>query len=471
MTRKALPKSPTGISGFDDITEGGLPRGRPTLVCGGPGCGKTLFGVEFIARGAIQFQEPGVIITFEERARDLAMNASSLGFDLNALVRRGKLVVDHVRVERSEIAETGQYDLEGLFVRIAYAVESIGAKRVLIDTVEALFAGLDDQGVLRSELRRLFQWLKDRGLTAVITGERGEGPGLTRRGLEEYVSDCVVVLDNRVIEQISTRRLRIVKYRGTTHGTNEYPFLIDVDGITIFPISGALLTHGAPRERITTGVQSLDDMLGGKGLYKGTTVLVSGSAGAGKTMLGAHAAEACCRNGGRSLMMAFEESPAQIEANMASAGIDLARWRRRGKLEIHASRPTLVGLEQHIVILRKLVNRFHPDLVVYDPMTPLMAAGTEADSRLALTRMIDFLKTAGVTSLFTALSRQGKPLDEGKLGVSSIMDAWIDMNYAVEGGRRRREISIIKARGIAHSNETREFRITGKGLSIGSPRD
>ncbi len=345
---RLLPKTPTGISGLDEVTEGGLPRGRPTLICGGPGCGKTLLAAEFLIRGATQFKEPGVFITFEETGEELAQNVRSLGFDLDALVQEQKIAIDYVRVERAEIAETGEYDLEGLFLRIGLAIDSVGAKRIVLDTIESLFGGFDNQAVLRSELRRLFRFLKDRGVTAVITGERGEG-SLTRQGLEEYVSDCVILLDHRVTEQTSTRRLRIVKYRGTTHGTNEYPFLIDAEGFSVLPLSGLQLDHAVSNERVSSGIPALDEMLDGKGYYRGSSILVSGTAGTGKTSVAAHFAHETARRGERCLYLAFEESPQQLMRNMRSIGVDLEPHVKKGTLRLHSSRPTLHGLEMHLV--------------------------------------------------------------------------------------------------------------------------
>src|SRR5689334_4651136 len=387
-----LPKALTGIRGLDEVTRGGLPKGRPTLVCGGPGSGKTLLALTFLVNGAVRFDEPGVLLTFEENAEEMASDVASLGFDLPQLIAAGKLAVDYVRVERSEIEETGEYDLEGLFVRLDYAIRSVGAKRVVLDTIESLFAGLKNDTVLRSELRRLFRWLKDQGVTAVITAERGEGL-LTRQGLEEYVSDAVILLDHRVHDQVSTRRLRVVKYRGSYHGTNEYPFLIDADGISVLPVSSLALEHDAPLDRISTGVARLDDMLSGKGYYRGSTILVSGTAGTGKTSLAAHFLDAACRRGERCLCFLFEESPKQLLRNMRSIGIDLEPWVAKGLLKFHADRPSRYGLETHLVAMHQAVALFKPSVTLIDPVTNLMTVGTYADVQAMLTRMIDYLKT------------------------------------------------------------------------------
>jgi len=400
---ESLPKTPTGIEGFDEITGGGLPTGRPTLLCGGAGCGKTMFSMSFLVNGASQYDEPGVFMSFEESSDELAQNVASLGFDLPQLIKDKKLLLDHVRVERSEIEETGDYDLEGLFIRLGFAIDSIGARRVVLDTIESLFAGLLNQTILRAELRRLFRWLKDRGVTAVITGERGDGT-LTRQGLEEYVSDAVILLDHRVHEQVSTRRLRIVKYRGSAHGTNEYPFLIDEEGIAILPVTSLGLGHTAASERISSGIERLDTMLEGKGYYRGSTILVSGTAGAGKSSIAAHFADAACRRGERALVFLFEESPGQVVRNMRSIGIDLQEWVDRGLLRFYAARPSLYGLEMHLSQMHRLIERFQPSVVVGDPVSSLLNVATETDVQATMTRLVDHLKAKGVTALMTSLT-------------------------------------------------------------------
>ena len=462
---RPLPKAATGIEGLDEITGGGLPRGRPTLLSGRAGCGKTLFAMEFLVRGATRMGEPGVFMAFEETAEELAQNVASLGFDLNDLVERKLLLIDYVHVERSEIEETGEYDLEGLFIRLAHAIETIGAKRVVLDTIETLFGGFSNAAILRSELRRLFRWLKDKGVTAVITGERGDS-ALTRHGLEEYVSDCVIVLDHRVTEQLSTRRLRIVKYRGTAHGTNEYPFLIDADGISVLPITSLGLRHEALEERITTGVPGLDAMLGGAGVYRGSSVLVSGTAGSGKTSLAAHFADATCRRGERCLYFAFEESESQLVRNMRSIGLDLMPWLKAGMLRLHATRPTTYGLETHLAALHKLVSEFEPRVVIVDPITNFLKAGTPAEAEGMLTRLIDFLKARQITAVFTSLTLGGGVQEEGEVGVSSLADTWLLVRDVELGGERNRAMYVLKSRGMAHSNQIREFLLTDRGVEL-----
>jgi len=460
-----LPKSPTGIDGFDQITAGGLPTGRPTLVCGSPGCGKTLFAMSFLVNGATKFDEPGVFMSFEESNDELAENVASLGYDLPALIEKKKIVLDHVRVERSEIEETGDYDLEGLFVRLGFAIDSIGARRVVLDTIESLFAGLSNESILRAELRRLFRWLKDKGVTAVITGERGEG-SLTRQGLEEYVSDAVILLDHRVIEQISTRRLRIVKYRGSAHGTNEYPFLIDEDGIAVLPITSMGLAHGASTERISSGVDRLDTMLGGQGYYRGSTILVSGTAGAGKSSLGAHFVDAACRRGERCLVFLFEESPQQVVRNMRSIGLDLQPWIDRGLLEYHASRPALHGLEMHLSLMYRAIERVRPAVVVIDPVSSLLSVAATADVRATLTRLVDHLKTQNITALMTSLSHGKSELERTDAEISSIVDTWLLLVTLESNGERNRGLYVLKSRGMGHSNQIREFLLTGHGIEL-----
>ena len=460
-----LPKAPSGIQGLDEITGGGLPRGRPTLVCGGAGCGKTLFALEFLIRGATDHGEPGVFVSFEETEQEIAANVASLGFEIRRLEAQKKLFIDWVRVERSEIEETGEYDLEGLFVRIQHAIGQVGAKRIVLDTIESLFGALPNPGVLRSELSRLFRWLKDHGLTAVITGERGDA-GLTRQGLEEYVSDCVIFLDHRVNEQVSTRRLRVVKYRGSTHGTNEYPFLIDEDGISVLPITSLGLNHAASRERVTSGIARLDEMLGGKGFFRGSTVLVSGTAGTGKTSVSAGLARATCEAGERCLYFAFEESAAQLARNMRSVGIELDRHVRKGTLRLIAIRPNAQGLETHLLAIHKAVRAFDPAVVIMDPITNLIGNGATVDARQMVTRLIDFLKTRRVTALFTSLTAGGEGLEHTDIEVSSLVDTWLMLEVIRSGGERNRALTIIKSRGMPHSNQTVEYRITGRGLNI-----
>jgi circadian clock protein KaiC len=462
---RELPKTPTGIRGLDEITRGGLPKGRPTLVCGGPGSGKTLLALTFLVNGAVQFGEPGVLLTFEENGDEIANDVASLGFDLPELIKAQKLVVDYVRVERSEIEETGEYDLEGLFVRLNYAIQSTGAKRVVLDTIESLFAGLSNDGILRAELRRLFRWLKDQGVTALITGERGEGL-LTRQGLEEYVSDAVILLDHRVHDQVSTRRLRVVKYRGSYHGTNEYPFLINAEGISVLPVSSLALQHRAPMDRVSTGVSRFDEMLSGKGYYRGSTILISGTAGTGKTSLAAHFLDAACRRGERCLCFLFEESPQQLLRNMRSIGIDLEPWVAGGLLQFHADRPSRYGLETHLVTMHKAVADFKPTVTVLDPVTNLMTVGTYSDVQAMLTRMIDYLKTEDITALLTSLTPGKSDIERTETTISSLMDTWILLANDEVGGEHRRGLYVLKSRGMAHSNEVREFVLTDQGLQV-----
>ena len=462
----ALPKAATGIQGFDEITGGGVPRGRPTLVCGGPGCGKTMFAAEFLVRGAVQMNEPGVFMMFEENIADLTANVRSLGFDLDALQRRKKIALDFVHIERSEIEETGEYDLEGLFIRLGHAIDSIGAKRVVLDTVEALFAGLPDHAVLRSELRRLFRWLKDRGMTALITGERGEN-ALTRYGLEEYVADCVVLLDHRIINEISTRRLRVVKYRGSAHGTNEYPFLIGERGISVLPITSLRLDHSAPRQRVATGIEGLDRMLGGKGVYRGSSVLVSGSPGTGKSSVGVSFAAAACRRGERAVIFCYEESAQQVLRNMRSIGLDLQPFVDQGLLTIHASRPTLHGVEQHLVLMHDMVRDLKPALIVVDPISNLTIERDDSALKPTLMRLIDFLKHAGITAVFMSLTSDTQGgLADSQVGVSSLMDTWLVLANLESNGERTRSLQVVKSRGMAHSNQVREFVLGDDGIQL-----
>ncbi len=469
LERSEIQKAPTGISGLDDITHGGLPHGRPTLVSGGPGSGKTLLGVTFLVNGAQQFAEPGVLMTFEENAQELAQDVRSLGYDLDTLVAQKKLLVDYIHVDRSEIEETGEYDLEGLFVRLEHAINQIGAKRVMLDTIETLFGGLKDTGVLRAELRRLFRWLRDREITAVVTAERGDQL-FTRQGLEEYITDAVISLDHRVHEQISTRRIRVVKYRGSTHGTNEYPFLINRDGITVLPVTSLLLEHEATNERVSTGLPALDDMLGGKGYYRASTILLSGTAGTGKTTLSAHFVDAACARGEKCLYFLFEESPQQMIRNMRAAGINLQRWHDKGLLRFHADRPNRHGLETHLLEMHHAVEMFDPDIVIMDPITNLMSVGTQTDVRAMLTRVIDYLKTRGVTALFTSLATSASSLEATEAMISSLMDTWVLVSINEEKRKRNRWLYVLKSRGMPHSNDVRAFDIGDRGVDIAAPR-
>jgi circadian clock protein KaiC len=461
----SLRKERTGIPGFDEITRGGLPAGRPTLICGSAGAGKTLFAMEFLVRGATLFDEPGVFISFEETSQELATNVASLGFDINKLIEDKKLVLDYVFIERSEIEETGDYDLEGLFLRLNHAIDSIGAKRVVLDTLEALFSALPNEAIIRAELRRLFRWLKEKGVTALITCERGEGR-LTRYGLEEYVADCVILLDHRVQNQISTRRMRIIKYRGTSHGTNEYPFMIDEKGFSVLPITSLGLFHKAPTEFVSSGIPRLDTMLNGKGFYRGSSILVSGTAGTGKSTLGAHFIEAACARGEKALFFAFEESQDQIMRNMRSVGIELERFLKKGLLQFQNARPSTWGLEVHLAMIHKTIAEFDPSIVVIDPITNFLAIGDSIETKSMLTRLIDFLKTRQITGMFTSLTSAGSEIEDSEVDVSSLMDVWLLVKNIEANGERNRGLYILKARGIAHSNQVREFLLTDHGIDL-----
>jgi circadian clock protein KaiC len=463
--RNTLPKSPTSIQGLDEITGGGLPKGRPTLVCGGAGCGKTLFAMEFLVRGATLYNESGVFISFEETEKELTANVASLGFDLKKLTAQKKLWLEHIIIERGEIEDMGEYDLKGLFVRIHQAIERINAKRVVLDTIESLFSALPNSTVVRTELRRLFGWLKRKGVTAIITGERGNG-SLTRQGLEEYVSDCVILLDHRVSDQSSIRRLRIVKYRGSTHGTNEYPFLIDDEGFSVLPVTSLGLSHISSNERISSGIPRLDTMLSGRGYYRGSTVLVSGSAGTGKTSLAAQFVEAACKRGERVLYFAFEESPSQFMRNMDSIGIHLEKWAKKGLLHFHATRPTLHGLEHHLTSSIKLINKVEPKIVILDPIDAFVIGGNQTEVKTMLLRLVDFLKMKNITAFFASLTNSGESQELTDMSISSLIDTWLLLRDIEIGGERNRGLYILKSRGMAHSNQIREFILTDHGIEL-----
>ena len=472
MTRKtqqktsiALEKCRTGISGFDEITGGGLPKGRPTLVCGGAGSGKTLFAMEFLLNGATQYNEPGIFISFEENERELTENVASLGWDLEALSREKKIFLDHVYIERSEIEETGEFNLEGLFIRIESALSAVNAKRIAVDSMEALFSGFSDEMSLRAEIRRLFRWLKEKGLTAVITGEQGKG-SFTRHGLEEYISDCVVFLDNRMNDQVATRRIRVVKYRGTSHGANEYPFLITEKGFSVLPITSLNLDYSVSTERIPTGVERLDTMLGGQGFFRGSSILVSGTAGTGKSSLAARFAAAACNRGEQALYFSFEESPQQIMRNMGSIGIDLRSPAENGLLHFRSVRASSFGMEIHLSMMVKAMNDINPTVVAIDPISNLSSVGDEKEVKETLTRLIDYMKMKGITSFFTDLTFGGNALEKTQNAISSLMDTWILLRDIELNGERNRGMYVLKSRGMPHSNQIREFLITNDGLQL-----
>ncbi len=464
-SRPKLPKVLTGIEGLDIITMGGLPKGRPTLVCGNAGCGKTLLAMEFLVRGATQFNEPGVFMAFEESTKDLIANVASLGFDLKGLIASKKIAVDFVYIERDEIAEAGEYNLDALFIRLGAAIDAIGAKRVVLDTIESLFTSLPNPTILRAELRRLFRWLKDKGVTAVITGESGTDT-ISRQGLEEYVSDCVILLDNRIDDEISSRRLRIVKYRGSLHGTNEYPFLIDEDGISLIPVTSARLDYQAVTERISSGIERLDSMLSVKGFYRGSSILVSGTAGTGKSSFLAHFADAACKRGEKVLFFAFEESPSQIARNMKSIGIDLDYWIKKGLLKIESTRPSQYGLDMHLIMIQKMVNAFNPQVVLVDPITSFSDHTNTSDVKRVLMRLVDFLKSKAITGMFSSLTPSGTPVETSHVAISSLIDSWILLRDIESNGERNRGLYVLKSRGMAHSNQVREFLITNKGVQL-----
>ncbi len=465
--KTTFPKTPTGISGLDEITKGGFPKGRPVLICGSAGCGKTLFAAQFLVKGITDYNEPGVFMSFEETAGDLAQNVSSLGFDLEKLKSENKLRIDFVRIERSEIEETGEYDLEALFIRLNHAIDSIGAKRVVLDTIESLFGGMENIALLRSEIRRLFAWLKEKGVTAIITGERGD-KSLTRQGLEEYVSDCVILLDFRVTDQIATRRLRIVKYRGSTHGTNEYPFLIDESGISVIPITSLRLDYKSSTQIISTGLPALDKLFSGKGIYQASSTLVTGTAGTAKTILASYFAMSSCKRKEAVLYFSFEESPGQLMRNMATVGINFKPQIKAKLLHIHASRPSLQGLEMHLLVMNKLMEELKPRTVIIDPISSLITIGNSSEVRAMLVRLMDTLKMLEINAVFTSLthSSTSEHSDTTVDAVSSLADTWIDLDNGHKNNERVRSLLIVKSRGTGHANSKQNFTISGRGIQF-----
>ena len=459
-----LDKAPTGISGLDQILAGGLPRGRVTLVAGSAGAGKTLLGMNFLVAGARQYDEPGVLMTFEESAAKVALNVRSLGFDIDELVRTGQLVVLAFRVDPSEIVQAGVFDFEPIFAILDDAIKQVGAKRVVLDTIEVIFGAFGDDAIVRSELIRLVRWLDDRGVTVILTGERGNGDNnsLTRHGIEEYVTDCVIVLDHRVSAEISTRRLRVVKYRGSAHGTNEYPFLISARGFTVLPITSVALDYAASEERVSTGIPRLDHMLGG-GMFRGSTLMVSGAAGTGKTSVGASVVDSACARGERALMVLLEESPDQVVRNMRSLGLDLRPWVEAGLLRIWAARPSAFGLETHLAILAGLIEEEKPSVAVLDGITSLSNGILTTELASSVARQIDLLKSRGITSVITAL---GQGEDVNAMSVSAMVDTWLQLRNIEANGERNRLLFVLKSRGTAHSNQVREFVLTDHGVEL-----
>lgn len=465
LDNNQLLKSPTGIQGLDEITGGGLPQGRPTLVCGTAGSGKTLIGVNFLVSGAVSYAEPGVFVSFEETPEELIQNVRSLGWDLKQLIAQKKFLIDHIHIDPYEIEETGDYNLEALFIRLGHIIDAIGAKRIVLDTIETLFVGLSNTTIIRSELQRLFRWLKSKGVTAIITGEKGENT-LTRYGLEEYVADCVIRLEQRVQNEIATRRLQIVKYRGSSHGTNEYPFLINEKGISVVPITSVGLDHEISTDRISSGIPRLDTMLGGQGYFRGSSVLITGTAGTGKSTISAHFAQATCLRGERCFYLAFEEAPQQILRNMLSVGLDLNPLVKKGLLKFQAVRPTAFGLEMHLVQIHNLIKEFQPTVVIVDPMSNLVLGGNLLQSKSFFMRLIDSLKSQQITVMLTNLVTGNTSLEQTEIGISSLMDTWLELRVTENNGERNRVLYVLKSRGMEHSNQVREFVLTNQGIEL-----
>ncbi len=466
-----LHKCPTGIKGFDQITEGGIPQNRTTLLCGRAGTGKTLWGLDFLVKGATTYKEPGVFLSFEETEEELYKDVASIHLDLKGLVSQKKIQLEHVVLERRDI-QASDFNLEGILIRLEHAIASIGAKRVVIDSIESLFAGLTDVGILRLEIKRLFRWLKDKHVTTIITGEPGPD-SYTRHGLEEYISDCIVFLDNRVNEQLSIRRIRIIKYRGSNHGTNEYPFVIDKDGLSVIPITSAGLDQPGTNKRISTGIPSLDKLFQGGGYTQGSTILASGTAGTGKSSLATAFAVERCKRGERCLFLSYEESSGQLIQNMSSIGFQLAPFVKKGLLKIVSTRPSFFGLEMHLLDLYKLIAEFKPQSVVIDPLTSLIAEGSQREIQSMVTRMIDLLKSKGITGFFTSLvSSTAQNYTSGEVGVSSLIDTWIVVRELEEdaGKRRLRGIYIVKSRGMGHSSDVHKLILSDDGIDL-APMD
>jgi len=459
---KTIPKTATGIPGLDQILNGGLPKGRVTLVVGNSGTGKTLLGIEFLVNGIRQHDENAILVTFEESASKVTENVSSLGFDLNNLQDDGKLTVMAFKVDLPE-KNRGYFDFSPLLVLLEEAIVCIGAKRVVLDTIELLFGAYSDQTTARIELVKLMRWLEDRGVTAIITGESGNN-ALTRFGIEEYVSDCVIVLDHRVREEISTRLLRVMKYRGSVHGTNEYPFLIAKNGFIVLPVSSLSLDYAVSRERVSVGVPELDEMLSG-GPYRGSTTLVTGVSGTGKTSVAMSMVNAACARGERSLVLLYEESAFQLERDMGSIGINLKRWTDSGMLKIWASRPLEYGLENHLAIFINMLESFKPAIVAIDGLTAFSRGGFDPDVFIFITRKIGILKARGITTVLTTLKKDVED-ESSSLHISSLTDTGILLRNIEKNGERNRLLAVTKSRGTAHSNQLREFTLSSDGIRL-----
>ncbi len=457
-----LPKAPTGVAGLDEITRGGLPKGRSTLLTGGTGCGKTLLGLQFLVAGAREYGEPGVLITFEESAEKVTANFASLGFDLDGLLRDGLLVIYAFRAEPTEVVGTGEFDFEPLLLLLDEAIKRIGARRVVLDSIESLFGMFSAQAIVRAELGRLFGWLEDRAVTAIVTGERGDNGSLSRHGIEEFVSDCVIALDHRVHEGVATRRLQVVKYRGSAHETNEYPFIISAGGFSVWPVTAVSLDYGASEERVSTGVPRLDYMLSG-GLFRGSTVLVSGSAGTGKTTLGAQLIDAACARGERALLVLYEESTDEVIRNMRSVGLNLRRWAEAGPLRIWAVRPTEFGLESHLAAVSELLAEHAPAVAVMDGIASLLSGPGRGEVASMLARKFHLFKSRGITAMATILTEDDI---ESAIGVSSRADTWLLLRNIESDGERNRLLFVLKQRGSANSNQVREFVLTDHGVEL-----
>jgi circadian clock protein KaiC len=466
--RNQLLKCPTGIKGFDEITEGGLPKNGTTLVSGNAGSGKTLFGIDFLIKGATDYNEPGILMSFEETEDELYKDVASLNMDLSGLVSRKKIVLENVVLERKDIQEN-DFNLEGIFVRLEYAIDSIGAKRVVLDSLESLFAGITDIGILRLEIKRLFRWLKEKKVTAIVTGETGQNGSYTRHGLEEYISDCIILLDNRIRDEMATRRVRVIKYRGSSHGTSEYPFVIDNEGLSVIPITSAGLAQPGTDKKVSTGIPSLDKLFKSKGYTRGSTILASGTAGSGKTSFAGAFALESCKRGERCLYFSYEESSGQLIQNLLSIGIDLAPWVEKGLLKIVSLRPSFLGLELHLLNVYKLVDSFKPKAVVVDPLTSLVGEGEYREVSSMITRMIDLFKSRSITTFFTSLvSATFQSNTSGEIGVSSLIDTWIVVRVVEdnEGRKRTREVFIVKSRGSNHDSDVHKFILSDNGIIV-----
>jgi circadian clock protein KaiC len=468
---ESLSKHPiaTGIDGLDFVLQGGLPAGRPTLLRGAAGTGKTVIALTFLCEG-IAAGDSGVLVTFDESPEALLEHAEGFGFPARRHRTEGRLRILDMRPDRNEVQVGDTIELTAVLARIGHALDSTGASRLVVDAIDAMEAGFANSQSLRTELARVFDWIRDRGVTSLITtGEHAEFSA--RYGLEDYIADCVIALKQEVKHRVMTRVLRVVKRRGRGHGTNEYPFLLDTDGLFLVPVTGSVLGAPVSEQLLSTGIPGLDAMLGGQGIYQGSTVLLSGQAGTGKTSIACSLTQAACAAGIPVLYLSFEESVAELTRNQRSLGIDIGRYLAdddRGTLVMLPIRAVELGLEEHLMRAMHLVKRHRPALVVLDPVSSLAGRGDEPGAKEILLRLLHLIKEEGITVVATELLSDDSQ-GVSHLDVSSMIDVWIKLRRHEHNGEMNRLIYVVKARGLPISDQVKEFRITSTGLRIEDP--